>query len=145
MPYEASFDENVGLVCVRVYGMAPHDEHVAAHDEAMRICQENKCPFLLVDLSSLNTSRSTIMSCFDFGTCLSETRPFAHVALVLPADHQSRDHVIFTANVAANRGGWIKEFDTVDAAKKWLLDQREASRAEPSAPPAGHRPRGPHR
>jgi hypothetical protein len=52
---------------------------------------------------------------------------------------------LFTANVASNRGGWIKEFDTVEAAKQWLLDQRKAGGAAPSTPSAGRDARSPRR
>ena len=122
MPCKVSFDKNNDIINVQISGKVTHDDHIAARDEALGLCKKNECYKLLVDLSELNTIRSTTMDCFEFGEELAETTPFMQIAHVLPADMKSRKDIRFTANVEANRGKSSKVFETIDEARKWLLE-----------------------
>ena len=122
MPYEVSFDKIDRIVEVRVSGLATHDDHCAARDEALRLGQENRCSRLLVDLRELDTTRSSAMDCFTFGETLARSSPGVRLAHVLPKEARSREAVRFTSIVEANRGGLVREFDSFDEAREWLLD-----------------------
>jgi len=121
MSFIISFDPNDGIVTAKVSGKATHDEHYAARDEALRICRENDCINLLVDLRELLTDRSSAMDCFAFGESFAQMSPKARIAHVLPIDAKSREDVKFTSDVCANRGLLTREFETVDQARSWLL------------------------
>jgi len=123
MPYVVSVDEtdeNV-IVSVRVFGLAAHDDHFSARDEAFRVCQEKHCSRLLVDLSELNTAQSNLMDCYDFGKSLVRAPQGLRVAHINPRDIKSREHVMITALVAANLGVNGKHFEKRDEARAWLI------------------------
>ena len=120
MPYEVSFDEDQGIVNVRVSGTATRDDHYGARDEAFWLCQQNGCSKLLVDLRELDTSGISTTGCFTFGVALSKTAPEVRIAHVMPANDKSSEDVEFTSSVAANRGKSTGEFKTVEEARKWL-------------------------
>ena len=122
MPYEVAFDASDMTVTVQVSGEATHEEHCAARSEAVLLCQEEHCSRLLVDLRGLNTARSSTLGCFDFGRSFPQTSPPIRLAHVLPRDAKSRADVAFTSTVEANRGVSSREFETVDEARKWLLE-----------------------
>lgn len=123
MPYAISFEMPDMIVTVRVSGEASHDEHYAARDEAMRVCQEKHCSKLLVDLRELNTAHSSIIDCFSFGESLAQIAISLSIAHVLPKDAKSKADVRFTSTVEANRGITSREFETIDEARKWLLEK----------------------
>ncbi len=125
MPYKVSYDEENRIVLVRVFGKATHEEHLSAQREAFRLCRENNCSRMLVDLLKLNTEKSSTPGCFDFGESLArgDISPATRIAHVLPKDDsKSIEDVRFTATVAANRGRITGLFDSIEQAKQWLLD-----------------------
>ena len=124
-PYTVSFDKSVWAVMIRVFGAASHDDHCAVRDEAIRLSQENECSRLLVDLRELITERSSTMDCFSFGESLAKATQYRYlrIAHVLPSDAESKQDVRFTSTVEANRGKSTREFETVEEAMEWLLDQ----------------------
>ena len=121
--HKVSFDEDAGIVLVRIVGSAIHEEHCAARDEAVRLCQDKRCSKLLVDLRELATERSSTMSCFSFGESLAGVPLRLRIAHVLPADAGSAKDVKFTSAVEANRGQLTGEFNTVEEARQWLLQE----------------------
>jgi hypothetical protein len=111
------------IVTVRISGMATHDDHCAARNEAWRVCQQKHSSKLLIDLRKLNTLRSSTLDCFSFGESLAHATPRLRLAHVLPNDAKSQRDVKFTSAVEANRGVLTREFETIDEAKNWLLDR----------------------
>lgn len=124
MPYKVSYDEQNHIVLVQVSGKATHEEHLSAQKEAFRLCKENKCSGILVDLLNLDTEKSSTFGCFSFGESLArgDIPPTTRIAHVLPSDPKSVEDVEFTTTVAANRGRITALFNTLDEAKQWLLD-----------------------
>jgi hypothetical protein len=125
MPYTASYREEDGIVHVRVWGEATHDEHAAAREEAVRLCTVNHCSRMLVDLRELSTRRVTTLSCFSFGEAMAQESRGLRLAHVLPEEARSREDVRFTSTVEANRGVSSREFDSIDDATAWLLATAE--------------------
>jgi len=128
MPYVVSIDETDGIVIVsvRVFGLAAHEDQFTARDEAFRVCKERHCSRLLVDLSELNTAPSNLMDCYNFGKSLAEAPFGLRIAHIYPIDIKSREHVMFTALVAANLGVNGKHFEKRDEARAWLSVVRTA-------------------
>lgn len=121
MTYRVFVDEGGAILNVSVSGRAGKAEHLAACDEALRLCQEGGYLRLLVNLSDLDTEGISIANCFEFGESLARTTPRLVVANILPKNAKSRQDVLFTSTVAFNRGLTTKEFDTAEEAKRWLL------------------------
>ena len=123
MPYEISFDQKDNIVIARVFGMATHDEHHSAQEEAFILCNEKNCSGILVDLHDLDTAKSDSVTCFDSGEFVAKAPiPLAtRIAHVMPANQKSRKNVEFVLTVAANRGRYSGQFKTFEEAKNWLL------------------------
>jgi len=121
--FKVSFDENDGVAKVVMSGKATHEEHLAARDEASRICKEKNCSKLMVDLSNLDTEYSSTMDCFSFGTSFADKLPYVQIAYVLPKENKSASDVWFTTTVQKNRGVNCKEFKNIEEAGKWLLEK----------------------
>jgi hypothetical protein len=64
------------------------------------------------------------MSCYSFAESLARSAQKIRLALVLPTDDKSKNDVIFTSTVMANRGASSREFESIDEAKKWLLKRK---------------------
>jgi hypothetical protein len=122
MPYSISIDPADGIVTVQIDGEFPYEEHRKFRDRALELCRQNKSSKILVDLRSLITGKGTFLQFFDFGQSFAKERPQVRIANVLPEDEKSRNDVIFTSTVGANRGLLSKEFATVEEAKKWLME-----------------------
>ena len=118
-----SFDQQNGIVKIQISGESTKEDHYAARDEALRMCQEKRCSKLLVDLRKLNTKRFSVIGCFSFGESVSMKSPDVQIAHVLPKDTKSREDVKFTSTVEANRGKSTGEFETIEEAKNWLLQR----------------------
>ena len=121
MPFTVSFDQEGGIVTVRVSGEATHSDHRAALEGAQRLCRENDCSRMLVDLRELNTRLSSTLSCYSFGESVAQACPGARIAHVLPVDAESRGDVEFVSTVETNRGTLTGEFASVEEARNWLL------------------------
>jgi len=124
MPYRVVFDEDEHIVTVQVSGPATREEHHAAIDSAARLCTEQECNKLLVNLSKLKTAGiASLLDCFEFGTMLAEgaIQKEVYIAYVLPVDETSIRDVKFTFMVAANRGRLAAEFISQEDARQWLL------------------------
>jgi hypothetical protein len=124
MPYEVSYDEQNNTVLVQVSGKATHEEHLSARKEAFRLCKENHCSAILVDLLNLDTEKSSTPGCFEFGEALAQgnVSPSTRIANVLPKEPKSADDVKFITTVATNRGRITASFDSIEQAKQWLLE-----------------------
>jgi hypothetical protein len=123
VPYEVAYDAGAAVVRVKVHGAASHEEHEAARAEAAQFCREKETRRVLVDLRDLTTDRNvSTMTCFEFGAGFVRVGMSAatRVALVRPVDTKAAADVMFTANVAVNRGGNLREFATVADAEEWL-------------------------
>jgi len=125
MPWEVAFDDANGIVQVTVRGPASHDEHVAAREEAARVCLKAQSRKLLVDLRDLETERVVSTSgCFEFGdrfTLEGGIPPGTRIAHILPRDPKACEDVEFTTAVARNRGAAIRNFEDQEDARNWLL------------------------
>ncbi|MBN1392676.1 MAG: hypothetical protein JW947_07720 [Sedimentisphaerales bacterium] len=124
MPYKVSYDEKDNIVLVKVSGKPIREEHISAQNEAFRLCRENNCQSMLVDLLDLNTENSSTMDCYNFGEILAaaDLFPLTRIAHVLPKDdRKSIEDVKFAVTVAANRGRIIEVFNSLEKAKEWLL------------------------
>jgi hypothetical protein len=123
MPYKVSYDKQNNVVLVYVSGRVTHEEHLSARNDAFRLCKENKCSSMLVDLLHLNTEKSSVTGCFEFGESLArgDILPATRIAHVLPTDPKSIEDVKFTTTVAANRGRITALFETLEQAMQWLL------------------------
>jgi len=124
MPYEVVFDEDDHIVTVLVSGPATREEHCEAIDHAARLCTEQECNKLLINLRNLKTQGiATLLDCFEFGIKLAKgaIQKEVYIAYVLPTDEISIRDVKFTFMVAANRGRLAAEFTTQEEARQWLL------------------------
>ncbi|MBN1305197.1 MAG: hypothetical protein JXA13_12245 [Anaerolineales bacterium] len=126
MPYTVSFDEKDNVIGVRVSGDATREQHYAALNEALQLCQQNRCGRLIVDLRALDTTHFSITGCFTFGESLSEKPALLKIAHVMPTDKKAREDVRFVSTVEANRGVLTSEFETVEDAREWLLSETQS-------------------
>jgi hypothetical protein len=117
------FEEKEATVQVELSGDAGHEDHCTARDEALRMCADKNTTRLLVDLRDLNTVRSNVTQCFAFGESLASGAQGIRLALVLPANADSKMDVEYTTSVATNQGATTRNFETVEAASKWLLEK----------------------
>ena len=124
MPYTVSFDKE-GFVFVAVSSPCTKDDHYAAMDQALTLCEQHKCSVMLIDLRKLNTEAFSTTGCFRFGQTLVKRTKQLKIAHILPTDAMSRGDVRFTSTVEANRGETTGEFKTVEEAKEWLLYTQE--------------------
>jgi hypothetical protein len=118
-----SFDEEKGIIMIRVIGSATHEDHCAVRNEAVRLCKSSRCSKLLVDLRELTTERSSTMDCFSFGESVASVPQHFRVAHVLPRDAKSAGDVRFTSIVEANRGKITREFGSIEEAEQWLIGE----------------------
>jgi hypothetical protein len=123
VPYIVSFDLSDRIVTVKVSGILSHDDHLKVRNEALRLCQEEHCSKILVDLSELITTSSSVANCFNFGKTFAMTSSNISVAHILPKDAKSKEDVRFVSTVGANRGLIIKDFGTINEARKWLVEK----------------------
>lgn len=123
MPYIVSFDLSDRIATVKVSGMLSHDDHLKVRNEALLLCQEKHCSNILVDLSELITTSSSVINCFNFGETFARTSSNIRVAHILPKDAKAKEDVRFVSNVGANRGLIIKDFETINEARKWLIEK----------------------
>jgi hypothetical protein len=119
MAYTVSLEE--GLVLVSVASPCTKDDHYAALDQALALCEQHKCSRLLVDLRNLSAETFSTFGCFTFGRNVAERTRYLKIAHVLPSERRSKENVIFTSTVEANRGKTTGEFATIEEAKVWLL------------------------
>ena len=73
MPYAVSLDDKDRIVHVTVSGPAVKDDHYAARDQALKLCQDNACSKLLVDLRDLDASAFSTMGLLTFSEALAKT------------------------------------------------------------------------
>jgi hypothetical protein len=123
MSYEVSYDKQENIILVRAFGEATHEEHRSAQNDCFWLCKDKKCTKVLVDLSDLDTKRSSSGDFFESGECFAQADidPSTRFAFVVPKDPQSVEDLKFTVTVAENRGRISALFDTVEQAKNWLL------------------------
>ena len=126
MPYEVEVDEENAIVVVRVWGSATRGDHLAARNEAAKLCDKFKLKKLMIDLQDLKTGKGiSMIGCFRFGESLTQglLPNDIRIAHVMPADKKAYQAVEFAATVAQNRGGAVKDFATSSDAKQWLVTE----------------------
>jgi hypothetical protein len=121
MTYSVFVDKDNAVVNVSVSGRASNAEHLAARDEALRMCREGGCLRLLVNLSDLDTAEMSTINWFELGESFARAKPRVAIANILPKNAKSRQDIRFTSTVASNRGLTSREFDTAEEAENWLL------------------------
>jgi hypothetical protein len=121
MPSNVSYETGDGIVVVRISGDVGEEEHLAAREKAIRLCRENHCAKLLVDLRDLNTTRISITDSYSFGETVAKAISPLRLAHVLPQDAKAVMDVKFISTVEANRGVNADVFVSVEDARKWLL------------------------
>jgi len=126
MPYEVTVDETNEIILVRVWGFATNNDHLNARSEAAKMCDERQFKNLLIDLRDLKTGKGvTLMSSFRFGETLikgalpADTR----IAHVMPSDEDAHRAALYATTVAQKQGGAVKDFDTLEEARQWLLSE----------------------
>ncbi len=127
MSCEFTIDETNAILEVRVHGTLSFEELCASRSEAARILQERHLQRLLVDLRDLRPSgRIGTQQCFEFGASYREAGipTSTRIAHVLQRDPAKMDNVEIITTVAFNRGVIVREFDDVDAARRWLLESK---------------------
>ena len=131
MPYRITVNEGEGIVCVNVSGQLQQSERIASFYESLRLCQSKGCFAILVNLTDLDVALCSAADAAALGQHIADKSPRIPTALVLPVDPTSKVDVTYTMLVAENRGGMIRQFDNVEAATKWLLDQGKAKTNTP--------------
>jgi hypothetical protein len=121
MSYSVAFDEEHDIVVATVSGEASDDDHKSAFSESVEMCRNRSCSRLLVDLRTLRTAHLNTVSCFNFGEQAAKLASSLRLAHVLPVDPGSREDVVFTSTVQANRGIQTRDFDSIEDAKQWLF------------------------
>ncbi len=127
MPFDVSFDAEMRIVTVRVYGSATREDHYAALRQSQQLCAQHGCRGVLVDLRELDASGVTTLGCFSFGESMATSKESRGIrfANVLPEEVQSARNINFVSTVASNRGALTQEFTTIEDAKTWLLQDSE--------------------
>jgi hypothetical protein len=123
MPYTVSYDKSDNLVILTISGTDTYKDWCKARDEALGLCDEKHCSRLLVDLREFQNNRPSVFECFFFGQALSRARLPFYVAHVMPIDITVREDIRFISTVAVNRGVTINEFESIEKARTWLLDE----------------------
>jgi hypothetical protein len=127
MSCEFKIDEVNAIVQVCVHGTLSFEEQWAARSEAAHILQERHLQRLMVDLrdlqlgSRVSTQEGVGSGASDREVGIPTSTRIAHVLQRNPA---RLDNVKFTTTVALNRGVVVREFDDVDAARRWLLESK---------------------
>jgi hypothetical protein len=121
MPYRVSFDEEGRIVHVTFSASAVKDDHYAAFDAALVLCQKHACSRLLVDFSGLCTSSLSTADSFLFGKAVAKAPISLRIAHVMPKHAKASENVSFASIVEANRGKRTGEFETIEQARNWLL------------------------
>ncbi len=126
MPYEVAVDEVNKIILVRVWGYATNNDHLNARSEAAKLCDKHQCKNLLIDLKDLKTGKGvTLISSFRFGeTLIKGVLPLdTRIAHVMPIDPDAHRAVLYAMTVAQKQGGAVKDFDTPEEARQWLLSE----------------------
>jgi hypothetical protein len=120
MPYQILFNEEDGIVQVIYSGTAIKDDHYAALNEAIKLCDEKKTSRLLVDFSDQTSSNLSTMDCYAFGETVARIKQRICIAHVLSRNPEVRQNILFASDIEVNRGKMTREFDKVEDAKAWL-------------------------
>ena len=129
MPYPVFYNDAEKIVEATISGSSLEDS-VNAREAAARLCAEQKCSALLVDLRERMVPENITLQCFSFGVAVAHDLAGIYIAHVLPTDLKSREDVEFAATVAANRGAITKEFIDINEARKWLRQRIEPARPD---------------
>jgi hypothetical protein len=121
VPFQVSYDSDDQIIILRVSGDIPDEEHYTARAEAIRLCRENHCGRMLVDLRELSTTQITVSNSYAFGKSVAEEISSLKLAHVLPQDSKASADVLFTSTVEANRGVNVRQFGSMEEARNWLL------------------------
>ncbi len=131
MPYELFYDSDNGIVSIRIRGLLSRREHVEVRDGGFRLCYENRCWRILLDLREIDLGGFSTVEFYDFGQSVAAALPGVRVAHVMPRDNEAKKDVRFISTVEANRGVSTAEFESVERAREWLLapgaDTRKAA------------------
>ncbi len=124
MPCEIKVYDKEGIVQMRLEGIVGKEEVRQARTNAGQALRQGGYRRLLVDLSDFVVAGSSTLGSFDFATGFQESGipASARIAHVLPKDPNERSNVQFITTVAFNRGFQVREFETLEEARKWVLE-----------------------
>ncbi|MBN1847991.1 MAG: hypothetical protein JW932_05345 [Deltaproteobacteria bacterium] len=120
MSYQILLHEKDGIVQVTFSEPAIKEDHYAALDSAIQLCNEKKISKLIGDFSNLDSSTLSTMDVFSLGKLLAKAKQVFHIAHVFPKHSKVRENIRFASNVESNRGKITREFENVKDAIIWL-------------------------
>ncbi len=128
MSYTVSFDHNDRLVIIQISRTSTFNDCCTAREEALRLCNKQHCPKLLVDIRELKNNRPSPVDCYYFGESLSYAQLPFYIAHVMPTDVTIHEDAHFIRTVAVNRGVSLKEFEDIDEARTWLMEKPDGAK-----------------
>jgi hypothetical protein len=126
VPWNRTHDKDAGIVELRMHGPFALKEHVWVRNDTLAYCREHEVRKILVDLTELQLDPlGPAVGFFEFGESWTTASmpPRMLIACVLPSDAETRQNVELAINAAFNRGFPVREFDAVEEARAWLLEQ----------------------
>lgn len=123
MPYEIRINDELGCVELRLSGVSPHGDHLAARNRALALMRQAGTGKLLVDLTEMDCG-GTVSSeeLFDFGESWVPVKGVEEmkIAGVVPRDAASRMDVDYLTMVTNSKGLVTRAFETAEAAREWF-------------------------
>lgn len=124
MSFKICTTEEKDVLELHFYGKSNKLDQEKAKRIVLEESLNNRIKKILLNLHDLKINgKITTMQLFDFGSSWHKVWPFPDVkiACVLPKERQSQLDVIFTANVARNRGYVSGDvFFNEETARSWL-------------------------
>jgi hypothetical protein len=123
MAYQVSFDALEHMVVAQVWNTVSREELIAISPVASVLCRQTSCKKYLINLrDAVVPAISSTICCLDFGESIAGTNlpSGIQIALVLPADDNSAEDILFAMDVAMNRGRALVAFATQTEARNWL-------------------------
>lgn len=123
MPYEVTWDGNLGIIDSTVTGVLSGDEIRSCTDEIIDLSVRRGVAKILIDALKA-TSVSSFEDVYDIPGRYQEggLSRSSRLALVLPELRSVREIAKFYDNVCNNRGWLVQPFATRDEAVAWLTN-----------------------
>ena len=121
MPYDLSQIDRDGVIRLLFSGKPDLREHEEARSAAAELCETMGCWRLIVDMTKLESIKScSTVDLFEFGRQFSmgQFPPKTKIAVV--SEDSRKPELGFVVTVARNRGFFMKIFNDVDEAQRWL-------------------------
>ncbi|MBL1143031.1 MAG: STAS/SEC14 domain-containing protein [Proteobacteria bacterium] len=120
MPEKVSVREGIQIIQVESYGDITTTDLQGSLNAVLKIRQDRGLTRVLVDATK-ETSFPSIVPVFEFGSELAEA--VRGVTFAIATAPEMRHKMEFLETVVLNRGGYVKVFDSVDAALAWLTEK----------------------